>query len=260
MHAIVEFGSVDVEFFGGRCLPDQEQFEAAFGGTMTFTIADINGETHELLPGGASIPVTFENRYDYVRRVEQFKLHEIDRQLHAMRQGLSSMAPMKILELFTWQQLEVLIAGEPSIDLNYLREHTEYRGYKPTDSVIAYFWEVKFIDMQMSMLLTASTLIFLPAPRTLHFWWIRQVMEAFDSQERSKFIRFVWGRSRLPLRGKVWPQSFKIQKCHGASSEMLPVTHTCFFSIELPEYPSVDVMRERLLTAVNFGVGGILNG
>ena len=85
-------------------------------------------------------------------------------------------------------------------------------------------------------------------------------MEGFDSQERSKFIRFVWGRSRLPLRGKTWPQSFKLQKASTASQETLPVTHTCFFSIELPPYATVDIMRERLLTAINFGVGGILNG
>ena len=114
-----------------------------FGGTMTFTISDINGETVELVPGGASISVTYDNRFDYARRAELYKLHEVDRQLQALRQGFGRIVPLKILELFTWQQLEVLVAGEPSIDLAYLREHTEYRGYKPTDEVILHFWKVQ---------------------------------------------------------------------------------------------------------------------
>ena len=72
-------------------------------------------------------------------------------------------------------------------------------------------------------------------------------------------MRFVWGRSRLPLKGRSWPQTFKIQRASGVSDTHLPVTHTCFFSIELPEYSSEEVMREKLLAAINFGVGGILN-
>ncbi len=33
----------------------------------------------------------------------------------------------------------------------------------------------------------------------------------------------------------------------------------CFFSIELPPYSTEQVMRQRLLTAIHFGIGGILN-
>ena len=40
----------------------------------------------------------------------------------------------------------------------------------------------------------------------------------------------------------------------------LPVAHTCFFSIELPEYSTEEEMRTGLLTAINYGVGGILLG
>ena len=75
-------------------------------------------------------------------------------------------------------------------------------------------------------------------PVIVHFW---RAMENLTQEERSQFIRFVWGRSRLPLKGRPWPQTFKIQRMGGVSDETLPVTHTCFFSIELPEYSTEEV-------------------
>ena len=33
----------------------------------------------------------------------------------------------------------------------------------------------------------------------------------------------------------------------------------CFFSVELPPYSTEAIMRQKLLTAVHFGAGGILN-
>ncbi|CAN0509760.1 unnamed protein product, partial [Scytosiphon promiscuus] len=36
------------------------------------------------------------------------------------------------------------------------------------------------------------------------------------------------------------------------------VSHTCFFSIELPPYSTEERMRQGLLTAIHFGMGGIL--
>jgi len=32
--------------------------------------------------------------------------------------------------------------------------------------------------------------------------------------------------------------------------DMLPITHTCFFSIELPAYTTLDVMTERVIFAM----------
>ena len=75
-------------------------------------------------------------------------------------------------------------------------------------------------------------------PVIVHFW---RAMENLTQEERSQFIRFVWGRSRLPLKGRPSPQTFKIQRMGGVSDETLPVTHTCFYSIELPEYSTEEV-------------------
>ncbi len=68
----------------------------------------------------------------------------------------------------------------------------------------------------------------------------------------------MWGpRSRLPLERR-WPKTFKIQR-RVVGDDSLPLAHTCFFSIELPPYSTEAIMRQRLLTAIHFGIGGILN-
>jgi hypothetical protein len=203
-----------------------EEFDAAYAGVAFFSVSGSDGKDVELIPGGKQIPVTWSNRRDYCRMAERYRLHEIDLQLAAMRRGLACMVPLRILQLFTWQQVEELVAGKTEIDVAYLRANTELRGFTHDDKVVQYFWSA---------------------------------LESFTDDERSQFIRFVWGRSRLPLRGRKWPQRFKLQRS-GRGDGRLPVTHTCFFSIEMPEYSSAKVMRDRLLTAIHFGVGGILNG
>ena len=39
---------------------------------------------------------------------------------------------------------------------------------------------------------------------------------------------------------------------------MLPLAHTCFFQLELPQYSSDAIMKERLLVAIHFGAGEFL--
>jgi len=213
-----------------RILIDPQLSESEFASSLPddicFTTTPCNGgDEIELIPGGASKRVTYHNRSEYSSLVIQFRIHEFDRQLAAIRRGLATVVPLHTLQLFTWQQVEELVAGKPEIDLEYLKKHTEYRGYSPTSPVVTYFWKT---------------------------------MEALTQVERSQFIRFVWGRSRLPLKGRSWPQSFKIQRCSGGD-DLLPVTHTCFFSIELPEYSSEEMCRKRLITAINYGAAGVLN-
>lgn len=57
---------------------------------------------------------------------------------------------------------------------------------------------------------------------------------------------------------KRWPRRFKLSRRSGGDGD-LPTAHTCFFHVELPAYTTVEAMRHGLLTAIHFGLGGILN-
>jgi hypothetical protein len=77
--------------------------------------------------------------------------------------------------------------------------------------------------------------------------------EKLDDDERCQFLRFVWGRSRLPVRAEDFDRKFKISRMHSsdrAPDDYLPISHTCFFSLELPRYSSLEIMHEKILYAI----------
>lgn len=201
------------------------EFAAAFEGLdLRFTVSNCNGEEVELVEGGRRQRVTFDNRLEYCRLAESFRLHEGALQVDAMRRGLATIFPARVLTLLTWQEMELLTCGSPKIDIGVWKQHTRYDGYNEHDEPVRLFWEA---------------------------------MASFSDEQRADFVRFAWGRSRLP-RGK-WPQPFKLTKKSGRDATLgLPVAHTCFFSVELPPYATPDKMRSMLLATINFGLGGIL--
>lgn len=66
----------------------------------------------------------------------------------------------------------------------------------------------------------------------------------------------VRGRSRLPSVASEFERKFKIQLFHpprpdSRPDDYLPVAHTCFMSLELPQFSSLEVLHRKLLYAVN---------
>lgn len=60
-----------------------------------------------------------------------------------------------MLRLFTARQLEIAVAGEPEFDIGFWKEHTEYKGYRPDDDTVVFFWKVR----QSRMLLLSEPLM-----------------------------------------------------------------------------------------------------
>jgi len=56
------------------------------------------------------------------------------------------------------------------------------------------------------------------------------------------------------LQGADGIKKFNIYKAYG--SHLLPSAHTCFNQLDLPEYESEDIMREKLLIAIREGSEG----
>ena len=97
---------------------------------------------------------------------------------------------MPLLSLFTGAELENTVCGNPEISVEALRSITTYRGVEPLSPLVKWFW---------------------------------QVLEEFTNHERSLFLRFVWGRTRLPrtaldFKGK----DFIFQVCAKFSLKMVP--------------------------------------
>ncbi|XP_034651048.1 ubiquitin-protein ligase E3C [Drosophila subobscura] len=194
---------------------------------LDFTVASSSlGQTQivELKPQGQSTPVTNSNRIEYIQLIADYKLNvQIRRHCNAFRKGLSNVLPIEWLYMFSNKELQILISGaEIPIDLEDLKKHCKYGGeYTPEHPSIVAFWEA---------------------------------LEGFDDLQRRQLLKFVTSCSRPPLLGfKDLDPPFFIQ--NAGDMERLPTASTCTNLLKLPPFNSVVQMREKLLYAIQSGVG-----
>ena len=90
-------------------------------------------ETRDLKPNGANIPVTEDNKKEYVKLVCQMKMTgAIRKQLNAFLEGFYDIIPKRLISIFNEQELELLLSGLPTVDIDDLKSNTEYHKYQPT--------------------------------------------------------------------------------------------------------------------------------
>ncbi|KAG7392478.1 hypothetical protein PHYPSEUDO_000166 [Phytophthora pseudosyringae] len=187
----------------------------------SFTVLSSSRETVELVPGGRHLHVTWDDREEYAYAVETFRLTEFAPVCGDISRGVATILPAPTLGLFSWHELRTLVCGKASVDITLLRRRTIYGdGCQATDPHVAFFWDV---------------------------------LAEFSDEQKSSFLRFVWGRSRLPTHAADFTQDFKISglpKAAGRADMYLPIAHTCFFSIDLPAYSCREVMHDKLVYAI----------
>jgi E3 ubiquitin-protein ligase HERC2 len=186
---------------------------------FTFVVTSLSGREVELCPGGKSIEVNHETILEYCDSMEHYRLYEMLPACRLVRRGLETQLPRSALTLLTGRELEQLVCGKPTIDLELLKSATEYSGCAVTDPHIQWFWEVMRDDL--------------------------------SEEDKKAFIRFAWGRSRLPISRANFSQPMKIQNLSRTPPDnYLPESHTCFFTVDFPRYSSKGVMKEKLLYAI----------
>ncbi len=90
-------------------------------------------DTRELKPGGLATPVLEENKKEYVKLVCQMKMTgAIRQQLNSFLEGFYDIIPKRLISIFNEQELELLISGLPTIDIDDLKANTEYHKYQST--------------------------------------------------------------------------------------------------------------------------------
>ena len=82
---------------------------------LAMMITDTAGNDVELVPGGESIPVTWENRLEFVRLARETRLEEGMPAAERIAEGVWEVIPKKVLTLFTWEQLERSVKGAPEV-------------------------------------------------------------------------------------------------------------------------------------------------
>lgn len=195
---------------------------------LDFTVVCDNlGEAKvvELKTDGTNIPVNSGNWIEYVSAMTDFKLNrQIKQQCNEFRAGLSNVLPISWLYMFNTKELQVLISGaEIPIDVDDLMSHTKYGGdYSPEHKTVKTFWKV---------------------------------VREFDDSQRRQLLKFVTSCSRPPLLGfKDLDPPFCIQNS-GEDLNRLVTASTCLNLLKLPEYKDEHILKEKLLYAIQSGVG-----
>ena len=183
----------------------------------------------DLIENGRNIDVTEQNKFDYIQKLCYSKLYEtIKPQIEALLKGFYEIIPQKLISIFNYRELELVISGLPTIDIKDWKNNTEYENYNEESPIIKYFWEI---------------------------------IENFDNDERAEFLQFVTGCSKVPLEGFSALQGigginrFKISKVFDKNFERLPTAHTCTNQLDLPEYPNKEILYDRLTFAIKEGKG-----
>ena len=74
--------------------------------------------TIELKPGGEDIPVTEENKKDYVDAIVEYRISKrVNEQFEAFMAGFSELIPQDLVNVFDERELELLIGGMSEIDV-----------------------------------------------------------------------------------------------------------------------------------------------
>ncbi|PWY65232.1 hypothetical protein BO70DRAFT_188500 [Aspergillus heteromorphus CBS 117.55] len=184
----------------------------------------------DLIKNGSNIPVTIENVDLYVDRVVDMTLGSgVQRQVDAFRAGFSQVFSYSALRTFTPSELVMLFG----------RAEEDWTIETLMDSIKA--------DHGFNM-----------DSRSVRN--LLQTMSELSPQQRRDFLQFVTGSPKLPIGGfKSLTPIFTVV-CRPSEppytpDDYLPSVMTCVNYLKLPDYSTLDMLRERLSVAIKEGQG-----
>jgi len=146
---------------------------------------------------------------------------DVTEQMDALKEGFFEVLPQRIFRGFTPQQFERFIVGGAEIDIDDLHAHIIPEGgyNRQSDQVV----------------------------------WFMEMMRNLPDTDRRRVLRWITGGSQVPLGGfaNLYPSRMRITRMIGASDLHLPRAHTCFNQIELPPYSTRDILRRKVMDAVD---------
>ncbi|XP_074679165.1 E3 ISG15--protein ligase HERC5-like isoform X1 [Strix aluco] len=186
---------------------------------MDFTIME-EGEsmvTVELKKNGANIPVTKDNRKEFVDLYVNYVFNEsIRKPFEDFMQGFSRGCPARKWKMFHPTELQIVLQGHAEFDWHLLEKNVTYSQYKKLDRTIRNFWTVFY---------------------------------RLPEEKKKMFLAFLSGSDRIPGYGLEYftfciadPQAEK-------PDEVYPFANTCSRILFLPRYSSKRILKKKLLCA-----------
>lgn len=188
---------------------------------------------YELIPNGNEIQITAQNLELYINKVLEAVLYTgILHQTKAFMDGFSKVFPINALIIFSPQEL-VELFGNAEEDWSYETLSSAIvanHGYSKESQAI-------------------KSLI--------------EILYEFNIDEKRAFLQFLTGAPKLPIGGfKALTPELTVVRKHGENGlkddDYLPSVMTCANYLKLPNYSSKEVMKKRLIQAINEGAEAFL--
>ncbi|GJQ67325.1 hypothetical protein Trydic_g8224 [Trypoxylus dichotomus] len=186
----------------------------------------------ELMRNGKSTSVSIHNLHQYINLVNHWMIMEgVSRQMESLREGFESVFPIQNLRMFQPEELEAVFCGSPQ---DYITG-----------------WDVKTLIecCRPDHGYTADS-------RAIGFLF--EILSSYNREEQRMFVQFLTGSPRLPVGGfkSLSPPLTVVRKTLEPNmnpDDFLPSVMTCVNYLKLPDYSSIEVMREKLRLAASEG-------
>jgi ubiquitin-protein ligase E3 A len=186
---------------------------------LTFsTLRSRNGKMIEIdfIENGRNVLVTNDNLDLYIQSYIKYYLEDsIKNQFEAFKKGFRVIIKGPAYRLVSPFEFDILLAGEAHYDWEGLKRNIRYSdGYDQHSTTIQFLWEV---------------------------------FDEFSEDLKKNFLLFITGSPRAPIDG-LSSLVITIQK--GGRTSYLPTAHTCFNSFVLPDYDDKNILKNKLMIAL----------
>ena len=186
--------------------------------------------TEELIPNGNNKKV--EDINDYIEKRINYMITKSQIFIFHIQEGLFNFIPKDILQSLNSSELELLICGQPFIDVNDWKQNSIYKGeFNKNHKCVKWFWEEIF---------------------------------KFSQDDLRKFLQFSTGTSQVPINGFK-----KLESNRGEIAKFClnPIAynqkkrnnyiraHTCFNRLDVPIFPSQEELHEAILFVLKNNTG-----
>ncbi|RWS24487.1 E3 ubiquitin-protein ligase HERC4-like protein, partial [Leptotrombidium deliense] len=200
----------------------ENEFDAVYCDLYFVATITIKGKAQEfeLCKNGNTRRLTYKNRTEFVELYWKFMLNKsVEKSFGAFKTGFSKVVDNNLLHLFHAEELMQMVTGESACDWYLVEKDTVYKEpFSATHPTVKMFWKV---------------------------------FHSLSEEDKRNFLLFLTGSDKIPIVGlKMAMQPVKV------SDEHLPVVHTCFNIVDLPEiYTSEEKLRSKLLQAIKHTQG-----
>ncbi|GCB72637.1 hypothetical protein scyTo_0006396 [Scyliorhinus torazame] len=172
----------------------------------------------DVIPNGSNQQVTNKNKKKYVRAcVNYIFTASVKEPFGAFRRGFYKVCDKELLKFFQPQELMDVLIGNDDYDWKILEQNTEYKGkFSRSHPTITMFWKV-FHELPL--------------------------------EEKKKFLSFVFATDRIPIYGMTWVRMLIVPS--QLTDDNYPEANVCFGTLILPGYTSAELLKKKLVRAIN---------